>query len=44
MHEVIGKKITYALCSRSGFTKQLDELAGERGDLQLYNWPSMVAG
>ena len=42
MHEIGGRKITYALCSRSGFTKQLDELSGERGDLQLYDWPAML--
>jgi len=44
MHEIRGEKITYALCSRSGFTKQLDELAGGRGDLQLYNLADMVQG
>jgi len=43
LHEIDEKKITFALCSRSGFTKQLGELAGERKDIQLYNWSSMVS-
>jgi hypothetical protein len=37
------KKITYALCSRAGFTKQLDEFAVERSDIHLYNWPGMLS-
>jgi hypothetical protein len=43
LNEIDEKKITYGLCSRSGFTKLLDELAGERKDIQLFNWPSMVS-
>jgi len=43
LHEIDEKKITYGLCSRSGFTKQLDELAGKRKDVQLYNWSSMLS-
>jgi AAA+ ATPase superfamily predicted ATPase len=34
--------ITYGICSRSGFTKQLEELAGERGDIQLFDWRRMA--
>ena len=43
LNEIDEKKITYGLWSRSGFTKQLDELAGERKDIQLYNWSSMIS-
>jgi hypothetical protein len=41
--EMEQKKISYAVCSRSGFTKQLEELAGERLDIQLYHWPTMLS-
>jgi AAA+ ATPase superfamily predicted ATPase len=34
----------YALCSRSGFTDQLMELARERENILLYKWKDMVAG
>jgi len=43
-HEMDKQEITYAICSRSGFTKQLEELAGERGDFQLFNWAGMLSG
>jgi len=43
LHEIDEKKITFGLCSRSGFTKQLDELAGERRDIRSFNWPSMIS-
>jgi AAA+ ATPase superfamily predicted ATPase len=42
--EVVGKKIAYALCSRSGFTKQLVQLTAEREDIHLFDWPGMLAG
>ena len=42
--EMDQKKITYALCSRSGFTRQLAALVGERGDIHLYDWPGMLSG
>ena len=43
LHEIDEKKINYGFCSRSGFTKQLEVLAGERSDIQLFNWPSMAS-
>ena len=40
-----GKRaVSFAICARSGFTKQLEALAAEREDLRLYDWPGMLAG
>lgn len=36
------RKLSFALCSRSGFTPQLTELAKERADLFLYDWKQMI--
>lgn len=36
------KDLRFALCSRSGFTKQLIELARERENILLYDWTDMV--
>ena len=36
------KRISYALCSRSGFTPQLQELADQRTDLLLIALADMV--
>ena len=36
------RKMTYALCARSGFTEQLFRLATERKDIQLFNWAEML--
>lgn len=44
LHELKGGQISFAICSRSGFTKQLGELAKERDDVLLYDWPSMLSG
>jgi AAA+ ATPase superfamily predicted ATPase len=44
LHETGKQKITYALCSRSGFTKQLEELAAKQKAIQLLNWTGMVSG
>lgn len=35
-------KLSFALCSRSGFTSQLTQLAQERADLFLYDWNQMI--
>jgi hypothetical protein len=43
LHETGKQKITYTICSRSGFTKQLEALAGERKDIQLLNWTEMLS-
>jgi len=43
LHETGKQKITYTICSRSGFTKQLEALAGERKDIQLLNWTGMLS-
>ena len=43
LQETDQKMTTYALCSRSGFTKQLQALAGVRGDIHLYDWPVMLS-
>jgi AAA+ ATPase superfamily predicted ATPase len=34
--------VSFALCSRSGFTKQLVELTKKREDVALYDWNQMV--
>ena len=42
--EIGKRRITFALCSRSGFTPQLEALAGERRNVQLFDWPAMASG
>lgn len=42
-HELGNGRVIYALCSRSGYTKQLEALSVERKDIHLYNWPAMLA-
>jgi hypothetical protein len=44
MREAGMEDAAYALCSRSGFTDQLRDLARERKNIHLYNWKDMVAG
>lgn len=44
LHEIGSQKITYAICSRSGFTKQLAELVQGRKDIHLFNWDGMLSG
>ena len=36
------EKVSFALCSRSGFTKQLTELSNERENVILYDWNQMI--
>ena len=36
------EKVSFALCSRSGFTKQLIELTGQRENIFLYTWDDMI--
>jgi uncharacterized protein len=40
--EVDGRTLLLGLCSRSGFTEQMAELAGKRNDVLLYDWKTMV--
>ena len=42
LHEAGLEKAAFALCSRSGFTAQLIEIARERKDVHLYDWKDMV--
>jgi len=42
--EIGERRISFDICARSGFTKQLDTLAAERDDIRLMDWPEMVAG
>ena len=42
LHDAGQCAVLYALCSRSGFTDHMVELAGERGDIQLYSWANMI--
>ena len=44
LNETGQRKITYALCTRSGFTEQLHQLATERKDIQLFDWADMLSG
>jgi AAA+ ATPase superfamily predicted ATPase len=45
IHPEIGEqKVTYAICSRSGFTRQMEELAQSRKDIHLFNWDGMLSG
>jgi hypothetical protein len=41
LHDAGQRKVLYALCSRSGFTDNMIELARERGDIHLYSWEYM---
>jgi AAA+ ATPase superfamily predicted ATPase len=43
MREAKLEKSVYALCSRSGFTNQLLDLAKERKSVRLYDWENMIA-
>jgi uncharacterized protein len=43
MREARMENPMYALCSRSGFTDQLFELARERKNVHLYDWKNMIA-
>ena len=42
LREADKEKAAFALCSRSGFTDQLLDLARERKDVHLYDWKDMV--
>jgi len=42
LHDAGQSAIRYALCSRSGFTDHMVELARERGDIHLYSWENML--
>ena len=37
-----GRKLFFGLCSRSGFTSQVEQEAAERGDLLLFDLPEIV--
>jgi len=41
-HELSGRQVYYALCSRSGFTSQLKQEAKKRKDVTLYDLPAMI--
>ena len=40
--EIGSRKMDYILCAKSGFTKQLLELASERNDIRLIDWTEML--
>ena len=42
LKEVSGENIFYGLCSRSGFTTQMKDVASQRKDILLYDWKEMV--
>ena len=42
LKEVNGQTVLFGLCSRSGFTNQMLELAKKRNDVFLYAWKDMV--
>lgn len=42
MKEVDGQTLLFGLCSRSGFTEQMVELAKKRNDVLLYDWKAIV--
>jgi len=42
LKEVDGQKVLYGLCSRSGFTDHMVELAKKRKDIILYDWKDMI--
>lgn len=42
LRELNGQTVLFGLCSRSGFTDQMKELAKRRTDVILYDWMNMV--
>lgn len=42
LKEMNGRTVLFGLCSRSGFTEQMVELATNRKDVILYDWKDMV--
>ncbi len=42
LKEVNGQMTLFGLCSRSGFTEQMIELAQKRNDVLLYDWKNMI--
>jgi hypothetical protein len=42
LKELNGQSFLFGLCSRSGFTDQMRELARKRKDVLLYDWKGMV--
>jgi hypothetical protein len=38
------RKASFAICARSGFTDPLRNLASERDNLTLLDWPEMLSG
>ncbi len=42
LKEVDGQTVLFGLCSRSGFTDQIIEIAKNRKDVILYDWKNMV--
>ena len=42
LKEVKGQNVLFGLCSRSGFTDQMRDLAKQRKDVILYNWKDMI--
>lgn len=43
LHEAGGNKISFALCSRSGFTENMQALAKSRQDVLLWDWKEVIA-
>ena len=43
LHGTVKQKITYTICSRSGFTKQLEALAGDWKGILLLIWTGMLS-
>ena len=41
-HELGGRQIHYALCSRAGFTSQMNEDAQKRSDVDLFDLPAIL--
>ena len=42
LKEANGQTVLFGLCSRSGFTDQIVEIAKSRNDVFLYDWKNMV--
>ena len=42
LKEANGQMVLFGLCSRSGFTDHMQELAKKRNDVMLYDWKNMV--
>jgi uncharacterized protein len=40
--ELGSRRISFALCSRAGYTRQVTEVAKERKDVLLFDLPSIV--